>query len=84
MIKKYYQKTRRSCVFFNVLDGGSRECFMLRIKKDMTFREMADDMANHYHSVQVQLRLQAEADGMSLTMYMKRNDIADLREELKG
>ena len=70
--------------FVTVFEGAARMYFRLHTIKDMIFREMADSMVNNYHSASAQMKLQAEADGTSLTMYMKRNEIADLREELKG
>ena len=50
----------------------------------MIIRKMADTIVHHYHSDSVQLKLEAESDGTSLTEYMKSNPISDLHEGLKG
>ena len=49
----------------------------------MSFGEKADAMAFYYYSSSEESKLQALSEGISLMVYIKRNDVADLRENLK-
>ena len=82
--RQVLSEDQKALCFLNLFEGAAREYFMLHSYKKMTCREVADAMINHNHSASEQLELQAGADSMSLTAYMKSNDIADLREQRKG
>ena len=82
--QKVFSEDPMAMYFINVLEEAAREYFILHTNKRHDPQRDVRCMVNHCHLSSAQLKLQAEAGRMSLIVYMKRNDTACRREDLKG